>query len=63
MRIRRVLHTLGIHHYYRWMWATAHYEAGPLLRWLSKTHPTEWTESVQVRRCRICGYQKIRRQV
>lgn len=58
---RRYAHTLGIHHYTPWMIATATYQAGPLLRVLAKNAPNEWSESVQVRHCRICQIQKLRR--
>lgn len=59
---RSYAHTIGIHHYTPWMWAEATYEAGPLLRALLRNNtPTEWREPVQVRHCRICKIQRIRR--
>lgn len=58
---RRYVHTLGIHHYTPWLFAVATYEAGPLLRVLDRNGPNEWREDVQVRYCRICKIQKLRR--
>lgn len=60
-RFRSVIHPLGIHHYTPWVLGVATYEAGPLLRVFLKDAPKTWREDVQVRRCRICNLQKIRR--
>lgn len=59
-RLRRYLHSVGVHHYTPWVLGVATYEAGPLLRVLLKDAPKTWREDVQVRRCRICNLQKIR---